>query len=98
MWELWDAGGDYETPVQSKNEESYFRRKTLIQASNWLTTVMPIDPGTTLSPETRLQALLALVLSHGSRTSPIAQQVKNPPAMQETLVQILGWEDLLEKR
>lgn len=43
--------GDYETPVQSKNEGSYFRRKTLIQASNWLTTVMPIDPGTTLSPE-----------------------------------------------
>ena len=27
----------------------------------------------------------------------IAQQVKNPPAMQETLVQFLGWEDLLEK-
>ena len=27
----------------------------------------------------------------------IAQLLKNPPAMQETLVQILGWEDLLEK-
>ena len=27
----------------------------------------------------------------------IAQLVKNPPAMQETLVQFLGWEDLLEK-
>ena len=26
-----------------------------------------------------------------------AQLVKNPPAMQETLVQSLGWEDLLEK-
>ena len=51
LWELWNPGGDYETPVQSKNEESYFRRKTLIQASNWLTTVTPIDPGTTLSPE-----------------------------------------------
>lgn len=51
LWELWDPGGDYETPVQSENEGSYFRRKTLIQASNWLTTVMPIDPGTTLSPE-----------------------------------------------
>ena len=25
------------------------------------------------------------------------QLVKNPPAMQETLVQFLGWEDLLEK-
>lgn len=51
LWELWDPGGDYETPVQSENEGSYFRRKILIQASNWLTTVMPIDPGTTLSPE-----------------------------------------------
>ena len=27
----------------------------------------------------------------------IAQFVKNPPAMQETPVQFLGWEDLLEK-
>ena len=26
-----------------------------------------------------------------------AQLVKNPPAMQETLVGFLGWEDLLEK-
>ena len=27
----------------------------------------------------------------------IAQLAENPPAMQETLVQFLGWEDLLEK-
>ena len=27
----------------------------------------------------------------------IAQLVKNPPAMQETLAQFLGWEDPLEK-
>ena len=27
----------------------------------------------------------------------IAQLVKNPPAMQETLVRSLGWEDPLEK-
>ena len=26
----------------------------------------------------------------------VAQLVKNPPAMQETLVQVLGWDDLLE--
>ena len=26
-----------------------------------------------------------------------AQLVENPPVMQETLVQFLGWEDLLEK-
>ena len=27
----------------------------------------------------------------------VAQLVKNPPAMQKTLVPFLGWEDLLEK-
>ena len=27
----------------------------------------------------------------------VAQLIKNPPSMQETLVQFLGWEDLLEK-
>ena len=27
----------------------------------------------------------------------VAQLVKNPPAMQETWVQSLGWEDTLEK-
>ena len=32
-----------------------------------------------------------------SRASLIAQLVKNPPAMQETLVQFLGQEDPLEK-
>ena len=28
----------------------------------------------------------------------IAQLVKNPPAMQDTPVLFLGWEDLLEKK
>ena len=28
---------------------------------------------------------------------PVAQMIKNPPAMQETWVQSLGWEDPLEK-
>ena len=32
-----------------------------------------------------------------SWASPVAQLVKNPPAMQETWVQSLGWEDPLEK-
>ena len=32
-----------------------------------------------------------------SRASLIAQLVKNSPAMQETLVQFLRWEDPLEK-
>ena len=33
----------------------------------------------------------------GYRASLVAQLVKNPPAMQETCVQFLGWEDPLEK-
>ena len=33
----------------------------------------------------------------GSRASQVAQMVKNPPAMQETGVQSLGWEDPLEE-
>ena len=32
-----------------------------------------------------------------SRASLVAHLVKNPPAMQETWVQTLGWEDPLEK-
>ena len=35
--------------------------------------------------------------SHLYHVSLIAQSVKNPPAMQETWVQFLGWEDPLEK-
>ena len=43
------------------------------------------------------------VLSQGICTvmnsaSLVAQLVKNPPAMQETWVQSLGWEESLEKR
>ena len=37
------------------------------------------------------------LLSLNSGPSLVAQLVKNPPAMQETLVQFLGQEDLLEK-
>ena len=33
----------------------------------------------------------------GLRASPLAQQVKNLPAMQDTWVQSLGWEGSLEK-
>ena len=41
------------------------------------------------------------LFSHGTLkiiwASPVAQLIKNPPAMQETLVQFLGREDPLEK-
>ena len=37
------------------------------------------------------------VTSTGSKSSLVAQLVKNLPAMQETRVQFLGWENPLEK-
>ena len=40
---------------------------------------------------------LLLLLSWHFKASLIAQLVKNPPAMQETWVRSLGWEDPLEK-
>ena len=36
-----------------------------------------------------------IVVMNGA--SLVVQPVKNPPAMQETLVRFLGWEDPLEK-
>ena len=38
------------------------------------------------------------IIVHFIRASLVAQMVKNLPAMQETQVQSLGWEDTLEKR
>ena len=40
---------------------------------------------------TRLSDLYSL--THFTRASLITQLVKNPPAIQETLIQSLGWED-----
>ena len=37
------------------------------------------------------------MLSRLVRQTLVAKLVKNPPAMQETCVRCLGWEDLLEK-
>ena len=43
--------------------------------------------------------MLHTVFKHNlnSWASLVAQLVKNPPAMQETLIQSLGWEESLEK-
>ena len=49
-------------------------------------------PGSGRSPGEGIDYLLQYYLA-----SLVAQAVKNPPAMQETLVQFLGQEGLLEK-
>ena len=46
---------------------------------------------------THLQSDLHAALYHSLRLSLVAQLVKNPPAIQETWVQSLVWEDPLEK-
>ena len=38
-----------------------------------------------------------MILGWGGGASLVALMVRNPPAMQETWVQSLGWEDPLEK-
>ena len=40
----------------------------------------------------------SFVLSFSFRAFPVTQPVKNPPAMQETQVRSLGWEDPLGKK
>ena len=40
---------------------------------------------------------LLTIMTKNKFTCLMAQMVKNPPAMQETQVQSLGWEDPLEK-
>ena len=49
--------------------------------------IMSLMKGQDKIPEKQLNEVASLV----------AQLVKNPPAMQETWVQSLGWEDPLEK-
>ena len=48
-------------------------------------------------PSDKVEEWVHLPMTNGDLASLRAQLVKNPPAMQETPVQFLGWEDLLEK-
>ena len=45
----------------------------------------------------RIQAFHYAFTNTNTRTSLVAQTVKHLPTMQETWIQSLGWEDLLEK-
>ena len=46
---------------------------------------------------TKIYYYYLLSIDYIPRASLIAQLVKNPPSMQETPVQFLGWEDPLKK-
>ena len=52
---------------------------------------------TRLNTRSYLQHAGSLVAAYAIWASLVAQLVKNPPAMRETWVQSLGWEDPLEK-
>jgi len=41
--------------------------------------------------------MCTLIIHHSQKTSLMAQMLKNLPAMQETRIPSLGWEDPLEK-
>ena len=61
---------------------------------------MPIGKTIALTRQTfvgKVMSLLFNMLSKLVRASLIAQLVKNPPAMRETWVQSMSWEDPLEK-
>ena len=55
-----------------------------------------VDPGSILGSGRSAGEGIGYTLQY-SWASLVAQQVKNPPAMRETWVQSLGWEDPLEK-
>ena len=71
-----------------------------MQRGGWL--IVNVHPGAHPSP-TSVQDLISLdqrmlcKLQCCTDASLVAQLVKNPPAMRETWVQSLGWEDPLEK-
>ena len=54
------------------------------------------DPGSIPWPRRSTREGIGYPLQY-SWASPVAQLVKNPPVIQETRVQSLGWEDPLEK-
>ena len=61
---------------------------------------VPFDPLPPIPPPSTLRLVvtgLFLPIPGKFETSLVAQLGKNPPAMQETLVQFLGWEDPLEE-
>ena len=84
----------------------YISSKTIftLQGQNWAAVIEIIWPQNLkhLLPDALRDKISISFLDHKRRAnkifgaSLIAQLVKNLPAMQETLVQFLGWEDLLE--
>ena len=73
------------------------KRRTRLQAYCWITNDLFLLLSSVLrvTPATRS---ISTGLSSELLASLTAQLVQKPPAMQETPVRFLGWEDLMEKR
>ena len=74
--------------VEQKEEKCSFRAEERVVCMGWGRHMV--------GDEVRTQSLVTLKYHHHT-ASLMAQIGKNPPAMQETWVQSLGWEDPLEK-
>ena len=83
-------GGGHGNPLQY----SYLENTPWTEEPDWLQSVGGKESDTT----ERLAPNFPLGSSTLFGASLVAQLIKNPPAMQETWVQSLGWEDPLEKR
>ena len=70
------------------NQLQYSRLENPMDRGAWWATVHGVA---------KSQTQLSNFHFHFQRASLIAQLVKNPSAMQETLIRFLGWEDPLEK-
>ena len=90
----------WEPPVQSLGQEDPLEKETATQSStfarkiSWTEELVGYSPRAAKSQTQLIDFTSTLV---NIRASLVGQPVKNPPAMRETWLRPLGWEDPLEK-
>ena len=87
------------TKINADGDCSYKIKRCLLLGKIAMTNLDSVLKSRDITLPTRVHIVKAMVFPVVMYrwTSPIAQLVKNPPAMQETPVRSLGQEDLLEK-
>ena len=89
LWD-WNSIDKHVLLIRERNRERLKKNRGNSEES----ALVAIRPG---HQPLELTELLKIKIYTGVKGSLMAQLVKNLPAMQETPVQFLGWEDLLEK-
>ena len=89
LWD-WNSVDKHVLLIRERNRERLKKNRGNSEES----ALVAIRPG---HQPLELTELLKIKIYTGVKGSLMAQLVKNLPAMQETPVQFLGWEDLLEK-